>query len=93
MMVALQKGQMVDRDEFLAHPAGQAMQHVSQSDRRERRETKLDRREQIDSVKLWLEAGEPATEGSSAPEGEPDVGRIVEIGQKYGLEMPSPPGQ
>jgi mannose-6-phosphate isomerase-like protein (cupin superfamily) len=42
--------------------------------------------------RFFLEAGEPATEGSSAPEGEPDVGRIVEIGQKYGLEIPPPPG-
>ena len=43
--------------------------------------------------KFFLEAGEPATEGSSPPEGEPDVRRIVEIGQKYGLEIPPPPGQ
>jgi mannose-6-phosphate isomerase-like protein (cupin superfamily) len=43
--------------------------------------------------KFFLEAGEPAMEGSSAPKGEPDVGRIVEIGQKYGLEIPPPPGQ
>ena len=43
--------------------------------------------------KFFLEAGEPAREGSSAPEGEPDVRRIVEIGQKYGLEIPPPPGQ
>ena len=43
--------------------------------------------------KFFLEAGEPAPEGSSPPEGEPDVGRIVEIGQKYGLEIPPPPGQ
>jgi mannose-6-phosphate isomerase-like protein (cupin superfamily) len=43
--------------------------------------------------KFFLEAGERATEGSSPPEGEPDVGRIVEIGQKYGLEIPPPPGQ
>jgi mannose-6-phosphate isomerase-like protein (cupin superfamily) len=42
---------------------------------------------------FFLEAGEPATEGSSAPEGEPDVGRIVEIGRGYGLEIPPPPGQ
>ena len=40
---------------------------------------------------FFFEAGEPATEGSSAPEGEPDVGRIVEIGQKYGLRIPPPP--
>lgn len=43
--------------------------------------------------RFFLEAGEPATEGSSAPEGEPDVGRIVEIGQRYGLEIPPPSGQ
>lgn len=43
--------------------------------------------------RFFLEAGEPASEGSSPPEGEPDVGRIVEIGQKYGLEIPPPPGQ
>ena len=43
--------------------------------------------------KFFLEAGEPATEGSSPPEGEPDVERIVEIGQKYGLAIPPPPGQ
>ena len=40
---------------------------------------------------FFFEAGEPAPEGSSPPEGEPDVGRIVEIGQKYGLEIPPPP--
>jgi quercetin dioxygenase-like cupin family protein len=42
--------------------------------------------------KFFLEAGEPASEGSSPPQGEPDVGRIVEIGQKYGFEIPPPPG-
>jgi quercetin dioxygenase-like cupin family protein len=41
--------------------------------------------------KFFLEAGEPAPEGSSPSEGEPDVGRIVEIGQKYGFEIPPPP--
>ena len=43
--------------------------------------------------RFFLEAGEPAEEGSSTPEGEPNVGRIVEIGQKYGLEILPPPGQ
>jgi uncharacterized RmlC-like cupin family protein len=44
--------------------------------------------------KFFFEAGEPATEGSPAPEGEPDVGSIVEIGQKYGLRIPpTPPEQ
>lgn len=43
--------------------------------------------------RFFLEAGEPATEGASGPEGEPDVGRIVEIGQRYGVEFPPPPGQ
>jgi hypothetical protein len=43
--------------------------------------------------KFFVEAGEPATEGSTAPQGEPDIARIVQAGQKYGLEIPSPPGQ
>ena len=44
--------------------------------------------------KFFLEAGKPATEGFSPPEGEPDVRRIVEIGQKYGMEiLPPPAGQ
>ena len=43
--------------------------------------------------KFFLEAGEPAGEASSGPQGEPDIGRIVQIGQKYGLEIPPPPGQ
>lgn len=42
---------------------------------------------------FFLEAGQEVTEGSSPPEGEPDVGRIVEIGQRYGVEFPPPPGQ
>jgi len=43
--------------------------------------------------RFFLEAGEEATEGSSPPEGEPDVGRIVEIGRRYGVEFPPPPGR
>jgi mannose-6-phosphate isomerase-like protein (cupin superfamily) len=42
---------------------------------------------------FFLEAGEPAAGGSPAPEGEPDVERIVEIGKRYGLEIPPPPGR
>jgi quercetin dioxygenase-like cupin family protein len=42
---------------------------------------------------FFLEAGEEAKEGSSPPEGEPDVGRIVEIGRRYGVEFPPPSGQ
>ena len=42
---------------------------------------------------FFLEAGEEATEGSSPPEGGPDVGRIVEIGRRYGIEFPPPPGR
>ncbi|MDP9454209.1 MAG: quercetin 2,3-dioxygenase [Actinomycetota bacterium] len=41
---------------------------------------------------FFLEAGEEATEGSSPPEGKPDVDRIVEIGRRYGVEFPPPPG-
>ena len=40
---------------------------------------------------FFLEAGEAATEGSRPPEGEPDIGRIVEIGRRYGVEFPPPP--
>ncbi len=42
---------------------------------------------------FFLEAGEEATEGSSPPEGEPDVDRIVQIGRRYGVEFPPPPGR
>jgi len=42
--------------------------------------------------KFFLEAGEPAIEGSTPPEGEPDVGRIMEIGRKYGFETGPLPG-
>ena len=42
---------------------------------------------------FFLEAGEEATEGSSPPEGGPDVGRIVEIGRRHGIEFPPPPGR
>jgi mannose-6-phosphate isomerase-like protein (cupin superfamily) len=42
--------------------------------------------------KFFVEVGEPATEGDSPPEGEPDVGRIVQVGQKYGVEFLPPPG-
>ena len=41
--------------------------------------------------RFFLEAGEPGPEGSAPPEGEPDVGRSVEIGQKYGLDISPPP--
>lgn len=43
--------------------------------------------------RFFLEAGEEAREGSSPPEGKPDVDRIVEIGRKYGVEFPPPPGR
>jgi|SRR5215217_4232610 len=43
--------------------------------------------------KFFLEAGEPAAEGSTPPEGEPDVGRIMQIGQKYGFEIRPLPEQ
>lgn len=43
--------------------------------------------------KFFLEAGDSAANGAAPPEGEPDVGRIVELGQEYGLEFPPPPTQ
>ena len=42
--------------------------------------------------KFFLEAGSPAIEGSTPPEGEPDVRRIMEIGRKYGFETRPLPG-
>ncbi|MDQ3911826.1 MAG: hypothetical protein M3305_08680 [Actinomycetota bacterium] len=40
-------------------------------------------------------AGEPATDKSSplAPPELPEIERIVAIAQKYGIEVPPPPGQ
>jgi quercetin dioxygenase-like cupin family protein len=44
--------------------------------------------------KFFAEAGEPATkrEIPPAPEGPPDIERLVAIGNKYGLELQAPPG-
>ena len=88
---------MIDRNELLAHPAGQAVQHVSQSDRREGRESELDRRKQIDLVKLRLEASEPAcralkTMSIDVEQDEPArprVSRLIEevSGADAGLQM------
>lgn len=45
--------------------------------------------------KFIQEAGEPATDTSSAPPPPemPEIQRIVEIAQGYGIEVPPPPGQ
>ncbi len=45
--------------------------------------------------KFIEEVGEPAIEGSSPPPPPelPEVERIVAIAQKYGIEVPPPPGQ
>lgn len=45
--------------------------------------------------KFIQEAGEPATDTSSAPPPPeiPELQRIVEIAQGYGIEVPPPPGQ
>ncbi len=43
--------------------------------------------------RFFLEVGEPAPEGSSPPEGEPDVERLMSLGAKYGVEIPPPPDQ
>ncbi len=41
--------------------------------------------------RFFLEAGEEAPEGSSPPEGPPDVERIMGLAAKYGVEIPPPP--
>jgi quercetin dioxygenase-like cupin family protein len=45
--------------------------------------------------KFIEEAGEPAVDGSSPPPSPelPELERIVAIAQKYGIEVPPPPGQ
>lgn len=45
--------------------------------------------------KFIEEAGEPAADASSVPPVPemPQIGKIVEIAQKYGIEMPPPPEQ
>ena len=45
--------------------------------------------------KLVEEAGEPATDASSVPPPPemPEIQRAVETAQKYGIEVPPPPGQ
>lgn len=40
--------------------------------------------------RFYEEAGEPATEASSPPFGEPDVERILTVASEYGLEVPPP---
>ncbi len=41
--------------------------------------------------RFFLEAGEPAPEGSSPPEGGPDVERLMSLAAKYGVEISPPP--
>src|SRR5262245_40302640 len=56
---------MVDRAQLLVHAAGQAMEHIGESDRSDGRGAKLKRRKQIDLMQLRLETGEllrPAVE-------------------------------
>jgi hypothetical protein len=50
---------MVDRFQLLVHAAGQAMEHISETDRGDGRGAKRKRHKQIDLVQLRLEAGEP----------------------------------
>lgn len=38
-----------------------------------------------------MEAGEPAPESLSPPEGELDVERLMSLAVKYGVEIPPPP--
>ncbi len=43
--------------------------------------------------KMVEEFGEPVKDPSSPHEGPPDVERLVAVSQKYGVELPPPPGQ
>ena len=40
--------------------------------------------------KFFEEVGEPVTDLSSPPDGPPDIGRLVAVARKYGIEVPAP---
>ena len=42
--------------------------------------------------KMFEEVGERVTDPSSPPEGPPDIEKLVAVNQKYGVEIPPPPG-
>jgi quercetin dioxygenase-like cupin family protein len=42
--------------------------------------------------KMFKEVGEQVTDRSSPPEGPPDIENLVAVNQKYGVEIPPPPG-
>jgi quercetin dioxygenase-like cupin family protein len=41
---------------------------------------------------LYEEVGKRVTDSSSPPEGPPDIEKLLAVNQKYGLEIPPPPG-
>src|SRR6185312_16926247 len=46
---------MIERYQLLAHAASQAMQHIGQSDRGERRQVELERGKQVRLAQGWFE--------------------------------------
>lgn len=40
--------------------------------------------------RFFEEAGEPATDDSSPPPGEPDIEKVLTVASEYGLEVPPP---
>lgn len=42
--------------------------------------------------RFFQEAGEPAREGASEPEGPPDLDKVTALAGKYGMELLGPPG-
>ncbi len=43
--------------------------------------------------RFFLEASEPAPEGSFPPPGPPDIEKVIASATKYGVEIPPPPSR
>ena len=69
---------MVDRRKFLAHAAGQTMQHIGKADGREGRHVELDRGEQVRLVERRVETREPAPRTIETMAIDVDQGEAVE---------------
>lgn len=77
---------MIERDELVAHPARQAVQHVGESDRREWRHVEVERRKQIGLAELRLEAREPPLGTCKAVPVDVEHDKTLEIGSTRAVE-------
>jgi hypothetical protein len=77
---------MIERDELVAHPARQAVQHVGESDRREWRHVEVERRKQIGLAELRLEAREPPLGACEAVPVDVEQNKALEIRSTRAVE-------